>query len=213
LAGCGYLDGAEVREAVIALLELDKRGIEAQCFAPDIPQAHVVDHLTGEAAAGQSRNCLHEAARIARGAVLPLSDADMQGFDLLVLPGGFGVAKNLSSIAFDGKDASALPDFSRLALQAVAAGKPIVAICISPAALALALKKNYAPRVTIGDDENGLIEAFGGTHAPCATHETAVDDNLKIVSCSAYMRDDARLKDVAEGIANAVEQAAIWIHA
>ncbi|MET0154803.1 MAG: isoprenoid biosynthesis glyoxalase ElbB [Rickettsiales bacterium] len=210
LSGCGHLDGTEIREATIALLELDKRGIDVRCFAPDAPQAHVVNHATGEERKGESRNCLDESARVARGAVSPLRDADMDDFDMLVLPGGFGAAKNVSSLAFDGKNASVIPDYARCVLACLERGVPIAAICISPAVLTAAVKGKYSPRVTIGDDEQGLIAGLGGIHVACATHDAVFDDALKIASCSAYMRGDARLKDVAEGVAKAIEQACIW---
>lgn len=48
LSGCGVYDGAEIHESVITLLRLSQRGAEAQCFAPNIAQHHVVNHLTGE---------------------------------------------------------------------------------------------------------------------------------------------------------------------
>lgn len=34
LSGCGYLDGAEVFEAVLSLLAIERRGAHYQCFAP-----------------------------------------------------------------------------------------------------------------------------------------------------------------------------------
>ena len=110
LSGCGHMDGAEVRESVLALLALDREGVVVQCFAPDIAQAHVVDHLTGRPEAG-TRNVLVESARIARGRVRPLSDLVAAEFDMLVCPGGFGAAKNLSNLAAAGADAQLLPDF------------------------------------------------------------------------------------------------------
>ena len=210
LSGCGHADGAEIRESVITLLELDKANVDVQCFAPDMPQAHVVNHLTGEEESGASRNVLTESARIARGDVKPLSELAMQDFDILALPGGFGAAKNLSRLAFDGASATVLPEYKRAAKDCVAMGKPIIAICISPAVLVAALKENYAPRVTIGEDGDGLIASLGGEHEPRQTNEAAFDASLKIASASAYMRGDAKLKDVAEGIAKAVEKAIIW---
>ena len=105
LAGCGYLDGAEIRESVLTLLALDQHGAQAQCFALDEGQHHVVNHLTGQVVEGQGRNILEEAARIARGQVKPLSQADADDFDALIMPGGFGVAKNHCGFAFKGAEA------------------------------------------------------------------------------------------------------------
>lgn len=95
LSGCGVYDGSEIHEAVITLLALAKQGAEVICFAPDKNQADVINHLTGEPMA-ETRNVLIEAARIARGDIHPLIQADPAELDALIVPGGFGAAKNLS---------------------------------------------------------------------------------------------------------------------
>ena len=94
LAGCGYLDGAEIREAVLTLLAIDQHGAKAKMFAPNIDQHHVVNHLSGEETK-ETRNVLLESARIARGEIQDLQDLNMSDLDAIILPGGFGVAKKL----------------------------------------------------------------------------------------------------------------------
>lgn len=210
LAGCGYLDGAEIREAVITLLALDRAGAKVQCFAPDVPQMHVVDHRTGKEVAGESRNVLAESARIARGQIRDLKEAKAAAFDALVLPGGYGAAKNLSDLAVKGAAATVLPDYKRLVTEFVQAGKPIGAICISPAVLTAALKETCDPTVTIGQDADGLIAGLGGHHQSCPTTGVCVDAAHKIVSCPAYM-SEARLADVATGIEGVVRQVMEWV--
>jgi enhancing lycopene biosynthesis protein 2 len=204
LAGCGHLDGAEIREAVITLLELDKAGAVVQCFAPNINQMHVVNHLTGQEA-GETRNVLVEAARIARGKIKDLKEARAADFDGLLLPGGFGAAKNLSDLAIKGKDATVIPEFKNLILEFLKARKPIGAICISPAILVAAVGKEIHPSVTIGEDNDGLIAGLGGVHIACATEDICFDEKNNIASCSAYMRD-APLAKIAEGIAKVVNK-------
>jgi enhancing lycopene biosynthesis protein 2 len=76
LSGCGIYDGAEIHEAVLTLLSLDLAGAKAVCLAPDIEQYHVIDHLTGEVMAGETRNVLVEAARLNRGNVTDLKQID-----------------------------------------------------------------------------------------------------------------------------------------
>ncbi len=198
LAGCGYLDGAEIREAVLALTALDKAGAVVTIFAPDIPQHHVVNHLTGEEAS-ETRNVLVESARIARGQVSDLAEAEAEAFDALVLPGGFGAAKNLSDLAFAGKEAKVLPALQQLIVDFLAQHKPIGAICIAPAVLTAAVAKQCTPKVTLGQDADGLITALGGEHADCATAEMVVDAKNHITSTPAYMQE-APLAEVAEGI-------------
>ena len=102
LSGSGVYDGAELHEAVITLLTLDRAGVEYQCMAPDMPQMHVVNHLTGEVAEDENRNVLVEAARIARGNILDLAKANADDYDAVILPGGFAAAKNLSDFADNG---------------------------------------------------------------------------------------------------------------
>lgn len=199
LSGCGHKDGAEIREAVLALLALDKQDATVTIFAPNIAQRDVVNHLTGEPT-NESRNVLVEAARIARGTIQDLKSAKAESFDALVLPGGFGAAKNLSDLAIKGKDCTVLPELKNFILGFMKAEKPIGAICIAPAVLAAAVRGNTTKgkaHVTLGDEKEGaLIEALDGIHHPCPTRGIVIDDANHIVSTPAYMRE-ARLAEVA----------------
>lgn len=199
LSGCGYLDGAEIRESVLSLLYLDELGTNVQIFAPDQPQMHVMNHYETTEESG-SRNVMHESARIARGQVKPLSQASADDFDALVIPGGFGVAKNLSDFAVKGADCSVDVYFASLIKQFYDQKKPIAAICIAPAILAKALEGTGA-KLTIGEDEDtaAFIESCGCTHVIAASDECVIDEENSIVSCSAYMRED-KLASIAKGI-------------
>src|SRR4029079_10753369 len=139
LAGCGCKDGAEIRESVLALLAIDRAGGEARCFAPDVAQASVVDHLRGKPVPGEPRNVRVEAARIARGKIEDVKNARAKDLDALVMPGGFGAAKNLSNFAEKGHAADVHPEVARLLKEMHAAKKPIGAICIAPALVARVL--------------------------------------------------------------------------
>ena len=149
LSGCGVYDGTEIHESVITLLRLSQRGAHVQCFAPNIAQLHVINHLTGEEMP-ESRNVLVESARTARGEIKDIREAKVDDFDALIVPGGFGAAKNLSSFATEGAACSVQPDVLALAEAFAEAGKPIGLMCISPAIAA----KIYGPGVTctIGND-------------------------------------------------------------
>lgn len=202
LSGCGVFDGAEIHESVMTLLALDRQGAAYECFAPDVDQAHVVNHLSGEES-GETRNVLVESARIARGAIKPLADLDMAAFDAVVFPGGFGVAKNLCSFAFDGPDCSVNADAARVVKDAVGAGKPIGALCIAPALMAKVLE---GAEVTIGQDEGtaGAIGAMGGTHKKTLHGEVVVDERYKLVTTPCYMLEST-VGQIADGATNAVE--------
>ena len=187
LAGCGVYDGAEINEAVLTLLCLEQQGASYQCFAPDMEQMHVINHLTGEPAEGESRNVLVEAARIARGNIKPLTAADAADFDALLVPGGFGAAKNLSNFAVAGAEMAVQPDFLQLGRAFHAAGKPIGLICIAPV-MAAAITGG-GTRCTIGDDADtaAAINAMGGEHLECPVSEARVDVEHKMVTTPAYM--------------------------
>jgi len=203
LSGCGVYDGAEIHESVLALLALDRQGADYQCFAPDIAQHHVINHLSGDEMQ-ESRNVLVEAARIARGNIKPLSEFDATAFDALLLPGGFGAAKNLSTLAFDGPACSVNADVSNAVTAMVQASKPIGALCIAPAVLAKILK---GAKVTIGSDAGtiGAIEAMGGIHQETTHAEVVVDEQMKLVTSPCYMLD-ASISQIAVGAENTVQE-------
>lgn len=186
LSGCGVYDGSEIHEAVLTLLALSRQGVEAICFAPDKSQADVINHLTGEPMA-ETRNVLIEAARIARGAVQPLAQADVSTLDALIVPGGFGAAKNLSTFASEGAECLVDPDLKRLAQAMHAAGKPLGFICIAPAMLPRIF--DFPLRLTIGTDIDTaeIVEDMGGEHVPCPVDDIVVDEDNKIVTTPAYM--------------------------
>lgn len=204
LSGCGVYDGAEIHESVITLLRLDQRGAQVQCFAPNIAQLHVINHLTSEEMP-ESRNVLVESARIARGKVKDLGEADVNDFDALIVPGGFGAAKNLSSFAIDGPGCSVHPDVLALAEAFAEAGKPVGLICISPALAA----KIYGPGVvcTIGNDADtaAAIVKMGGTHEECDVHDIVEDTARKLVTTPAYMLAQS-ISDAAGGIYKLVDR-------
>jgi len=187
LAGCGFYDGAEINEAVLTLLCLEQQGATYQCFAPNVQQMHVINHLTGQVAEGESRNVLVEAARIARGRIKDVREARVDEFDALLVPGGFGAAKNLSNFAVAGAAMVVQPDFLTLARAFHQKGKPIGLICIAPV-MAAAICGEGA-RCTIGNDAGtaAAIEAMGAEHLSCPVSEARVDRERKLVTTPAYM--------------------------
>ncbi|MGX9867698.1 isoprenoid biosynthesis glyoxalase ElbB [Enterobacter mori] len=204
LSGCGVYDGSEIHEAVLTLLALSRQGAEAICFAPDKSQADVINHLTGEPMA-ETRNVLIEAARIARGAVQPLAQADASTLDALIVPGGFGAAKNLSTFASEGAECHVDPDLKRLALALHAAGKPLGFICIAPAMLPRIF--DFPLRLTIGTDIDTaeIVEDMGGEHVPCPVDDIVVDEDNKIVTTPAYMLAQS-IAEAATGIDKLVDR-------
>lgn len=206
LSGCGVYDGAEIHESVITLLALDRLGAEAVCMAPNTDQLHVINHLTGEAIEGATRNVLEESARIARGNITDIAKAKAADVDAVIVPGGFGAAKNLCNFAVAGDACEAHPEVARYLKEARDAGKPIGAICIAPALLARVFG-DEKPEVTIGTDEGtaSALEKMGACHAPHAVNEIHVDEDKKMVSTPAYMLGES-ITQVASGIDKLVEK-------
>ncbi len=204
LAGCGHRDGAEIREAVFTLLALEKAGLEYECFAPDVDQRDVVDHLTGEEMKGQRRNVLHEAARIAGGKVRATSGAKASELDGLVIPGGYGAAKNLCDFAIAGPDCTVEPSVAKLIRETHAQGKPIGFVCIAPT---LAARLIPGARLTIGKDPATAeaIEKMGARHVECFSDSFVADDEQRVLSTPAYMCD-ASLPQIAAGIEGMVRR-------
>ena len=196
LSGCGFQDGSEIHEAVCTLLALDQQGAQIQCFAPDVAQARVVDHSTGTETT-ETRNVLVESARIARGAIQPLSAFDAAQFDALVIPGGFGAALNLSDFAKQGTTCTVQKDVANAITTMHKAGKPVGALCIAPVLLARLIP---GARLTIGEDTGTAqaCKAMGATHQNTGHGEVVVDEKNRLVSTPCYMLQ-ARISHIYEG--------------
>ncbi len=202
LAGCGHQDGSEIHEATLTLWAIHKHGADYQCFAPDIQQHHVLNHITGQEM-DESRNVLVESARISRGNIYDLNELKAENFDGLVIPGGFGAAKNLSSYAFDGADCTVNKELERIIQEVHAAGKPIGALCIAPVILARVLGD---VTLTIGQDETTAdnIARMGGKHSAAMQGEIVVDTVNKLVTTPCYMLD-SRVDQIGQGADNLVK--------
>lgn len=208
LSGCGVFDGAEINEVVLTLLALEESGIAYQCFAPDKPQFHAINHLQGEDKE-QSRNVLEESARIVRGNVSTLSALDEREFSGLIIPGGFGVAKNLSTFATDGADFSIDAEFQQVMNAFAANKKPVGYMCIAP----VLLPKVYnGVRCTIGYDEEtaSVINELGGLHVNCPVDSIVMDSDHNVVTTPAYMLA-GRIIEAKKGIDKLVQQIASLI--
>ncbi|MGZ3734987.1 MAG: isoprenoid biosynthesis glyoxalase ElbB, partial [Bdellovibrionota bacterium] len=203
----GFKDGSEIRESVAVLWALSREGAEAHCFALDELQADVVNCLTGQPAAGESRNQLVEAARIARGDINPLTQLKAAAFDALVIPGGFGAAKNLCNFASKGSAGSVNGQVKRVLDEFHAAAKPIGAVCIAPAIVALAFPR-AGFELTLGDEGEaaGEITKLGHKHVPKKASEWHCDRKNRIVSTPAYMHDRASLADIFTGVHGLVRE-------
>jgi len=212
LSGCGVNDGSEIHETVITMLALDRADVETHLMAPNIDQMHVINHYTGQEM-DEFRNVLVESARIARGDIKDMAEVTGGDLDALIIPGGFGVAKNLSDYAMSGAECSINPDVYRLVSEMVLLKKPIGAICIAPAMMAKILaEQNQSATMTIGKDKSTAkdIQAMGSTHKECPVEEMVIDEENNIVTTPAYM-DAKNISEAAEGIEKLVKQIILMV--
>ena len=205
LSGCGFLDGAEITEAISTLIAIGQQGATYKVFAPnkDVPETN---HLT-QKPTGQKRNVLQEAARIARGDIQPLENLKAQDFDALAFPGGFGAAIHLCNFAEKGSQGQIDPQVARVVQEFHHSGKPIAAICIAPAIMALALGKKGV-NVTIGEDAGTAseLEKTGAKHQKCAVEKYVVDHSHKVITTPAYMYGTAKPHQIFEGVSGAISE-------
>jgi enhancing lycopene biosynthesis protein 2 len=204
LSGSGKNDGSEIHESVLALLAIDQEGVAYDICAPEGEQADVVNHQNDEVMSGEKRNMQVEAARIARGPVLSAGELSAEDYGALVIPGGFGAAKNLCSFASEGADCRVHPAVEKLLRSFHEKGKVIGAICIAPALVARVLGQGS---LTIGNDRATAkaLETMGACHVPCEVSDIVVDEERNLVSTPAYMLG-TRISQVQEGIAKLIKE-------
>lgn len=214
LHGSGVYDGTEIHESVLTLLAIREAGHQYHCIAPNAKQFHVVNHLTGEAV-DEERNVLVESARIARGEITDLAKADLNAFDALVMPGGFGTAKSFTQWAFNGPDGPIRDDIRNLVLHFLKSGKPIAALCMSPTTLAKAVEgTEYHPLLTVGTSAKESpydiaaisrgMESIGSKVQMQHVGGIVTDAKLKIVTAPCYMMK-ADIVEVNRNIRQAID--------
>lgn len=204
LAGCGVMDGSEIQESVLTMLHIDQQGAAYECFAPDISQYDVINHATGQPLT-EERNVFVESARIARGVIKTLDKLNVDAFDALIIPGGFGVAKNLCDFAFKAEKMTINEQVANTIKTFHQAKKPVGLICISP----VMAGNLFGPGVkcTIGTDPETAqaVEKMGAVHVPCDVTEIVVDETHKLVTTPAYMLAK-HISEVYTGIEKLVKQ-------
>lgn len=213
LSGCGVFDGTEIHEATLTMLAIDQAGSTYQCFAPNMLQSKVVNHFSGDVTAidgdDNRRNVLIESGRICRGDIQELSELDLRNFDGIILPGGFGVALNLSNVATKGPDCDVHEGVAKIIEDAHKQEKVIIALCIAPTIIAKVLGK-YGVEITIGNDKGIAtgIEKMGAKHIEKKSKEICIDIENKIITTPCYMLDKS-ISDVAVSCKRAIEEAIV----
>jgi enhancing lycopene biosynthesis protein 2 len=206
LAGCGVKDGSEIHEATLTLYFLDKCGAECVCMAPNRDQLDVIDHTTGNPGS-QKRNVLVESARIARGNILDVLSVSAGNIDAIIIPGGFGAAKNLCTFAKDGPDCSVDEGVAKLLREMHRQKKPIGALCIAPSLLARLFGNDFPVELTIGGDPGtaSALEKMGAKHKNAKVDEIVIDSGNRIVTTPCYMLAQG-IREVGAGVEKLVNK-------
>lgn len=204
LSGCGVFDGSEIHEAVITLHAIEKNGATWHCFAPNIEQLHVINHASGEVSE-ETRNVLVESARIARGEVQDVALLNANDFDALIVPGGFGAAKNLTDFAINGAECSINAHVASACKAFAQAQKPAAYLCIAPVLMPMVYPQGV--KGTIGNDTGtaAVFNALGGEHIDCAVNDYVFDQQNCVLSTPAYMLANS-ISEAASGIEPLVEK-------
>jgi len=212
LSGCGYLDGSEIQETVLTLLAIERNGLEWQCVALNANQHHVINHLNQSVDSNASaRNMLQESARIVRGNVIDITEADSDDYDAIIFTGGFGAAKNIMNFALVGDDSYTMNEEVLIfARNFYLADKPAGFMCIAPMMIPLIYPEGT--KATIGTDENTAIimEKKGAEHILTPATEICVDEASKVVSTPAYMCAK-NIVEVSQGIDKLVNKIVSYI--
>lgn len=216
LTGCGAMDGAEIHEAVSALISLDYSEVDYQCYSPNRPQHHTLNHLNGEETK-DGRNILQESARIARGKVKDMAELKAENYDMLVVPGGFGVAKNLSNFAFVGDKFEVHEAFEKVIMDFYHHKKVMAFCCISPLMAAKVLSKNgVKAKLTMGSSSDAckfkstidIVKSLGHQHIDTFVQSHSVDEVNKIYCTPCYMYSNATPANIYRGILGMITCAA-----
>ncbi|MBY0384928.1 isoprenoid biosynthesis glyoxalase ElbB, partial [bacterium] len=151
-------------------------------------------------------NQIEDSAKISRGNVKDVVLLNPAEFDGLVLPGGYGAAKNLSDWAVKGAQCQVDPDVARVIQSFYDLQKPIAAICIAPAVVARVLGK-HGISVTIGNDKETAAEITktGAIHENCPVEDYISDRDHRILSTPAYMYE-AKPHEVFNGISKMLRE-------
>lgn len=190
LAGCGTFDGSEPQESVCSILAIEEAGFTWRAFALDEDQQRVISH-SNQSIINTKRNMMAEAGRLTHGKIDNLDNLQLEEFDVIWFPGGFGVASSFSNIVEKGLEATIAPKIEALIQKSHQQGKIIVGICIAPAVIAKVLKEKSLT-ITLGESDEyyqALISL--GHHAKkCSAMDFVFDEKNGIYSTPAFMNKD-----------------------
>jgi len=202
LSGCGRLDGSDVAESILTLLVLERAGAQAVCAAPDIDQAAVIDHVSGERQEG-ARNAWAEAARLAGPQVRPLSALGVDTIDALIVPGGEGPIATLSDYPEKHALCQIRAEVAQLLRAMLQSRRPMGFVGLSALLAARVLGPAAGVRLTVGSKGTPAAKhaaVMGADVRPCAPEDVIVDQKARVYSTPGLLAEDARLPSVARAV-------------
>jgi enhancing lycopene biosynthesis protein 2 len=205
LSGCGVYDGSEIIEASSILMSIHKYNLQFQCFSLNQNQMHVINHAKGEVDGSSKRNMLEESSRISRGNIKELKELDFSDYSALIIPGGFGVAKNFCNFATEGEKMTVNEEIREIITKFHSHQKPIGACCISPILIAKVLDKVTLTLGKCGEDfpysdSIKVAESWGAVMEEKDCGEICVDEKNKIITTPAFMKETKNWNEIYEGM-------------
>ena len=206
LSGCGLGDGSQIEEVMLTHLALDKYGVDYIAFAPNKVQYDVINHYT-EKVQSEERNILIEAARIGRGRIKDIKDVKSEEIDAIILPGGLGVFKNLSTFTVDKSEFKVAGDVDKLVKDLYSDGKSICGMCSSTIIIAKSLY-GIATDLRIATGNNAFIDLMKSLNVKvenCSAEEIVIDRENNIITTPAFLASQ-NMNEIKSGIDKMVRE-------
>lgn len=205
LAGCGNQDGTEITEAVSCLITLSGLGAHWDFFAPD-GEFEALNYETRQPL-GQKRSYRLEAMRITRQPVKSWMELKPDHFDALVIPGGSGIGRRLSSWFENQSNMTVDPVLNQIVQAFHQMSKPICAICVAPILVGYILRHHQVTLTCGLDPQYKSLESAWGIHVePCPSTDFVTDRFHRLVTTPAFMNPHVSFFDVFSGIRLALQE-------
>ena len=187
LCGSGCLDGSEVHEATLLFLMLKQKEIDVDFFSLDEEISESIAHHTKQPIP-HARNMMEMSSRISRGEIKDLKTLNVEEYEILAIPGGFGVAQNLSDWSEKQENCSVNKYLSFVIRKFFEAKKTIIAMCIAPMIIGRVLQGSGI-KMTVGTDKKQLakLASMGIEAVDCTSDQACLDKVNKVYSVPAYM--------------------------
>jgi len=203
LSGCGRLDGSDVAESILTLLVIERAGAQAVCAAPDVDQAAVIDHVSGERAEGAALNAWAEAARLVGPEIRPLSALTVDSIDALIVPGWEGPIATMSDYPQKQALCQIQPEVAQLLRAMLQARRPMGFFGLSALLAARVLGPAARVRLTLGSKGTPAAKhaaVMGADVRPCAPEDVTIDQKARVYSTPGFLAEGAKMPAVARAV-------------